>query len=182
MTKLKSAILTVREYWTFWWNRFDFGIVVISVAEPIVSYVIAALVSNEIRNTDTKTSNFKSIKVLKVIKFIKVLQTVRTLRTIRMLRFSKTLVPMIMKRINGKIYAKTSFGYEVGRGFIQAGFSLMFWKYSLWDLIELEGTEIEKFNLIRALEFVIELNLDVLVGNSIISGQIRQNRKIFKYF
>ena len=99
---------------------------VVSVAEAIVSYVIAALVSSEIQNTDTKASNFKVIKVLKVMKFIKVLRTVRTLRTIRMLRFSKTLVPMVMKWISGKIHAKMSFGYDVGRGFIKAGFSLIF--------------------------------------------------------
>ena len=60
-----------------------------------------------------------------MMKFIKVLRTVRTLRTIRMLRFSKTLVPMVMKWINGKIYAKMSFGYDVGRGFIKVRVCLM---------------------------------------------------------
>ena len=139
---------------------------VISVAEAIVSYVIAALVSNEIQNTDTKASNFKVIKVLKVMKFIKVLRTVRTLRTIRMLRFSKTLVPMVMKWISGKIYAKMSFGYDVGRGFIKARFSLFF--KVVHHVIRLEDTETKEYRSIIVLVINTGVLLPVKSGNLLI--------------
>ena len=56
---------------------------------------------------------------------------------------------MVMKWINGKIYAKMSFGYDVGRGFIKVRVCLMikeatfitrlkwvreYWNYQIWVL------------------------------------------------
>merc|ERR1711970_1623166 len=85
----KAGILTVKEYWSQGWNRFDFVIVVVSVVETIVSLLIKQYVKDEVSGMDTSgTSSLQVVKLFKVLKMVKVLRAVRTMRMARLLRFS----------------------------------------------------------------------------------------------